>query len=157
MQAQTAAALLASFPLRRAYVSDYRRTWETVEPLRACLPELEVLSTPALRGREKEDEALESHVERVRGWLDDHRATISAELCAVVSHCGTLNILQFYLEHGHPPGTRPFVDEQWRHTPLGGVWEIAVDRGAIERRSIFDGRISATGLNRKMLRVGRDS
>ena len=143
-QAQAISVYLKAQEINHVYLSDYRRVSETVNALRAIVPNIPYDYAPALRAREKRSERLASHVNRVRKWLDDKRSDLESDHVAIFAHCGTLNILQFYLENSTKQGWIPFEDELDRHTPIAGIWEVRFSNDTIhDRRLVFDGAIES--------------
>lgn len=146
IQAQKIVDKLSRIRVQHIYSSDYKRVTETAYPLTELFHGIKVETYAELRGREKDSETIESHVKRVVGWLQNNLSNILNENTVIFAHCGTLNIVQFYLNRIYDL-EMPFIDYQFNHTPFGGIWELVFENGSLlTKKLIFDGKIDTNEL-----------
>lgn len=128
--------------IQKVLSSDYTRVIETARPFLRRNEKLEYAEVVELRERENEIESHESLVSRVQGWFAENLELIKQQDTAIFGHCGSINMILFYLDPDLTLMDYPFEDKYKCLTPLGGIWELHIeDKELIEGQLIYDGRV----------------
>lgn len=139
-QAEKILSNLQGRNIRKFYSSDYNRVLETGFLLKRHFINADFVVAEEIRGREKETENLQSHIQRVCRWMGENAQIFMTNNTAILSHCGTINIIQYYLECNFDFSV-PFIDDFSRHTPFAGIWELTINNSKLaDRRLIFNGK-----------------
>lgn len=136
-QAIEIANILKNTQIKNIYTSDYTRVLQTLKPYETINQKAKIFISTELREREKETETHESLVYRVQTWFDEILKN-EFDNFAIFGHCGSINMIIWYLDSNKTILKYPYICPFECLTPKAGIWELELQNNKLIKGKLLN-------------------